>query len=288
MYEISRTAFSPFFAHRNTHMKYLSFLFLITFSLVACQNKRVKSLYAKPKALGAIGEVGIVTHDSIWEGRQGRSLRTFLQKDALFTCLHIQPTDTIHFAGLHRNLVYLNLASHDKREFHEKRGTFQHLDNMLVDERAFGQISQYITRSPTDTTHWEKICQYIRQHEISRLRTYTYGFEVSQSTVLERWISTHYPFRLRVLPEFQVWKKSSQMLWLKTDRGIEKHIYIFKISEQVADCLPKGYTTKHYVMHTIWRNGWQAVMFMPILMPIDKRKEALQHLALGAILETFN
>lgn len=237
--------------------------------LCACQNERVKVLYAKPKALGAICEVGIVAHDSIWEGRQGKNLRAFLAKNAPFTCLHIQPEDTVYFVGWHRNLVYLNLSKQEKN---------------ILDERAFGQTSQYITRSPADTNRWENITAYIWKQEKQRLRDYKYSFEASQSTVLEDWIAKRYPFRLRLPPELQVWKRSPEMLWLKADRGEERHLYISKTAKKNILFLPTEFAGKDYITHTVWKKGYQATFFAPRLLD----KEKMQLLEMEAILETWD
>jgi|GEM_PF-5599072 len=247
---------------------------IITFGLllffVACANKRVKVLYAKPKALGAVLQVGIVAHDSVWEGRQGSNLRAYLQQNGQYTCLHIQPADTVYFAGWHRNLVYLNLAVQDKK---------------LLDERTFGQTSQYIAPLPTDTTKWTEVAAYIWKHEKERLRIYTFGFEATQASVLEKWIAKHYAFRLRVLPAFQVWKHTPDMLWLKTEKGTKKHIYICKMPQENSVQIPKELENKNtqYVSKILSKNGYQIGYF------IEKtpKKEYTQHLEMEAILETW-
>lgn len=230
----------------------------------ACQNKVVKELYAKPKSLGNVLELGIVAPDSIWQGRQGLFLRTYLHQTGTYTCLPIAPEDTIHFVGLHRNLVHLLTHAQAGKE------------KTIINQRAFGQTTQYITL-PLDSAKIQKMLHFIWQQEKERLRIYKYSFEAFQTTALEHWVGKHYPFKMRILPEFQVWKHTPDMLWLKTDRGEEKHLIISKTKPLPAFPVSKFIVQKHA------HKGYQLAM----VTPKKERNLPAQRLEMEALLETF-
>ncbi|TAE11583.1 MAG: hypothetical protein EAZ95_13475 [Bacteroidetes bacterium] len=244
-------------------------------TLSNCKNKRVAFLYAKQKALGKVLEVGVVAPDSVWQGRQGAYIRAFLARTNVYTCLHIQPEDTVHFAGLHRNLLHILPARVGKL-------------TRLLDQRALGQTTQYLpfspAPSPTDSLRLAEALAYVWQEEKARLRTYTFTFEDAQSSVLERWVGKHYPFKMRLLPTFQVWNHASPtLLWLKTDRGEEKHIYITASKQENPALLPPIYQAEKYTLKTIWRDGFQ----ITFLIRKDTKKTLAHLLEMEALLETW-
>lgn len=254
-----------------------------------CQNKNMAELYAKPKALGTWLEVGIVAQDSVWKSPFMDSLRRHWQDSLGYPCLPIAPEDTIHFAGLHRNLVYINLS----------KKTFQTLD-----AKALGQTAQYIQLDTASATQWENIRAYIWKHEKERLRVFKYAFEAHQSTALERWVAKRYPFRVRLLPELQVWKQTQTSLWLKNEKGAGKHFYFVQTptagkailpfkSVQNFTALPARYASftegtfyydnKAYQFVSTWKKGYQATL----IFETKTFRNTLQRLELEALLETL-
>jgi hypothetical protein len=229
--------------------------------LAQCKNKHVATLYAKPKALGRLLEVGIVANDSIWRGRQGEFIRKFVAKGDTFSCLHISPEDTAYFAGLHRNLLYLNLPTRPQR---------------VLDQRAFGQTSQYIAL-PLDTTRLQEALAYVWTQEKARLRDYTFAFTEGQYTALERWVGKHYPFRLRLLPEYQLVRHTPASLWLKTDRGIERHIFISQKQEKLP------ISSAHFWV----RQARKGAYFLTFARKKDKTNPILAYLEIEALMDTF-
>jgi hypothetical protein len=250
-------------------MRFL-FLFLLVWLCVHCQNKRTKILYAKPKALGKWLEIGVVMPDTAWYGRQGAFIREYLAQTKTYTYLHISPEDTVHFAGLHRNLWYVSPLYVGK--FRQEK-----------DQRAFGQTAQYFALLPTDTATLEKALAYVWKQEKERVRDYKYTLEEGQATALEKWVGKRYPFKIRILPEFQVWQHSPTSLWLKTDRGAEQHIYIAKSAQPNPQLLPKVPHLKNIEVKTNWHKGYQMVF----LATRSKENPALQRLEMEAIVDTF-
>jgi hypothetical protein len=228
--------------------------------LVQCKNKHAATLYAKPKALGKPLELGIVAHDSVWKGRQGVFLREFTARGDTFSCLHISPEDTAHFAGLHRNLLYIGSPTPPRK---------------LLDQRAFGQTSQYYTR--LDSTRLREALAYVWEQEKERMRTYTFAFVEGQSTALERWVGKHYPFRLRILPEFQLVKGAQDVLLLKTDRGAEKYIFIAKQPQKIPFS-PAQYWIKQA------KKGRYHLVFA---IKKGRTAPALAYLEMEALMDTF-
>ncbi len=249
-------------------------LFLLLWISASCENRHMTILYAKPKPLGKVLELGIVAHDSIWQGRQGELLRKYALEKGIYTCLPITPADTVHFAGLHRNLIHLAYPPAPAQA-----GKVQ----KVLDQRAMGQTTQYVPL-PLDSAKIADMLQYVWAQEKVRMCTYMYAFEATQSTALERWVGKHYDFKMRIPPNFQVESsyQNPPLLRLKTDRWTESHIVIVK-TPAPASFPALSLSLQEYIWRTVWQKGYQAHIF------IKKEKAHLPTLQLSAeaLLETF-
>lgn len=226
-----------------TQVRYI-LLFLVCASFYHCQSVDTNAIKTKPKALGKMGEIVIVTDNSIWDGIVGDSLDYYLagpfpitpRPEPLFDLRHYTP-EKISYEPLMRELrtylVVANLSDENsagtkmlKKDLGEARFQKAKTDpsfNSSVGKNkwATGQIIMYIFGN----SH-EEICQSLRDnfnsithrvHDHDEEQLHQFTFARGENLGLADTIKQRFGIEMKVPFGYQIAANNDTILWLRNN-----------------------------------------------------------------------